>query len=293
MINKLYEYALENAGNAVEITQVQSAKNESIKFFGIFDLLRQKEPMAVYEIGDKVFYGNFDDLIYTINENENAVEDLQAFDEQDQDYVNTSLLEDGYQLIDSLLLERAKIKKPGLTTNGDIKLSQKMADITNGTKDRREFEKKVEKLSSEAGVDNPLAPLQQPQQESVEVEEANELSESVIDKENIEIIYEPMDWVIIKENGMKAQVTNVVNDGDGNLKMLTIVASNGVCYDADPDEIEPDPMYLINLPGNTINSTLLGVPRLATFDINPETRLTDKVNNDDPALEEKYKNFND
>jgi hypothetical protein len=43
--------------------------------------LRQKEPMAVYEIGDKVFYGNFDDLIYTINENENAVEDLQAFDE--------------------------------------------------------------------------------------------------------------------------------------------------------------------------------------------------------------------
>jgi len=92
-----------------------------------------------------------------------------------------------------------------------------------------------------------------------------------------------MDWVIIKENGMKAQVTNVVNDGDGNLKMLTIVASNGVCYDADPDEIEPDPMYLINLPGSTINSTLLGVPRLATFDINPETRLTDKVNNDDSS----------
>ena len=101
-----------------------------------------------------------------------------------------------------------------------------------------------------------------------------------------------MDWVIIKENGMKAQVTNVYNDGDGNLKMLTIVASNGVCYDADPDEIEPDPMYLANLPGVTVNSTLLGVPRLATFDINPETKLTDKVNNDDPALEEKYKDFN-
>ena len=40
MIDKLYEYALENAGNTVEITQVQSAKNESIKFFGIIDLLR-------------------------------------------------------------------------------------------------------------------------------------------------------------------------------------------------------------------------------------------------------------
>lgn len=165
-----------------------------------------------------------------------------------------------------------------------------MADITNGTKDRREFEKKVEKLSDEAGVMNPLIP--QPQQESVNVEDANNLSESVIDKENIEIIYEPMDWVIIKENGMKAQVTNVYNDGDGNLKMLTIVASNGVCYDADPDEIEPDPMYLINLPGSPINSTLLSVPRLATFGINPKTKLTDNVNNDDPALEEKYKDFN-
>ena len=79
--------------------------------------------MAIYEIGDKVFYNNFDDLIYTINENENAVEDLQALNENDTDYVSTSLLEDGYQLVDSLLLERAKIRKPGISTNGDIKLS--------------------------------------------------------------------------------------------------------------------------------------------------------------------------
>lgn len=289
MIEKLYEYALKNAGNKVEITQVQSIQEGKVKFFGIIDLLRQKEPMAVYEIGDKVFYNNYDDVIYTINENKNVVEDLSAYDE-DEDYINTSLLEDGYQLIDSLLLERAKIRKPGLTTGGDIRKSQKRAEIMNGTKDRQEFEKKVERLADEAGVANPLVP--QPQQESVNIEDANELSESLIDKNNIEIIYEPMDWVIIKENGMKAQVTNVYNDGDGNLKMLTIVASNGVCYDADPDEIEPDPMYLANLPGVTVNSTLLGVPRLATFDINPETKLTDKVNNDDPALEEKYKDFN-
>lgn len=289
MIEKLYEYALKNAGNKVEITQVQSIQEGKVKFFGIIDLLRQKEPMAVYEIGDKIFYNNYDDVIYTINENKNVVENLSAY-EDDEDYINTSLLEDGYQLIDSLLLERAKIRKPGLTTGGDIRKSQLRAEIMNGTKDRQEFEKKVERLSSEAGVVNPLLP--QPQQESVNIEDANELSESLIDKENIEIIYEPMDWVIIKENGMKAQVTNVYNDGDGNLKMLTIVASNGVCYDADPDEIEPDPIYLVNLPGVTVNSTLLGVPRLATFDINPETKLTDKVNNDDPALEEKYKDFN-
>ena len=91
---------------------------------------------------------------------------------------------------------------------------------------------------------------------------------------------------------MKAQVVNVVNDGDGNLRMLTILASNGVTYDADPEEIEPDPLYLANLPGVAVNSTLMQVPRLATFDINPKTRLTDIVNNDDSALDEKYKDFN-
>ena len=42
--------------------------------------------------------------------------------------------------------ESVKIKKPGLTTKGDVKLSKKMADILNGTKDRRDFEKKVESL---------------------------------------------------------------------------------------------------------------------------------------------------
>ena len=108
--------------------------------------------------------------------------------DEDDDYINTSLLEDGYQLIDSLLLERAKIKKPGLTTGGDIRKSQKRAEIMNGTKDRQEFEKKVERLADEAGVANPLVP--QPQQESVNIEDTNELSESLIDKENIEIIYE-------------------------------------------------------------------------------------------------------
>ena len=72
MIQKLYEYALKNAGNKVEITQVQSIQEGKVKFFGIIDLLRQKEPMAVYEIGNKVFYNNYNDVIYTINENKNV-----------------------------------------------------------------------------------------------------------------------------------------------------------------------------------------------------------------------------
>jgi len=290
-IDKLHEYAEMHASNTTKITEIKSFND--IKYFGIVDLLNQNEPLAVYEMNNKVYYGNYNDLnevIECIESGMNSEKDLELLEGEQPQCVSSEMIKDGYDLIDTLLYESVKIKKPGLTTKGDIRLSQQRAEILNGTKDRRDFEKKVERLSDEAGIANPLVP--QPQQESVNIEDAKELSESVIDKNNIEVIYEPQDWVIIKQNGMKAQVINVVNDGDGNLRMLTILASNGITYNADPDEIEPDPIYLANLPGVAVNSTLMQVPRLATFDINPETRLTDKVNNDDPALDEKYKDFN-
>ena len=290
-IDKLHEYAEAHTSNTTDITEIKSFND--IRYFGIVDLLNQNEPMAVYEMNNKVYYGNYDDLnevIECIESGVNSEKDLELLEGEQPQCVSSEMIKDGYDLIDTLLYESVKIKKPGLTTKGDIRLSQQRAEILNGTKDRRDFEKKVERLSDEAGVANPLLP--QPQQESVNIEDAKELSESVIDKNNIEVIYEPQDWVIIKQNGMKAQVINVVNDGDGNLRMLTILASNGVTYDADPEEIEPDPMYLTNLPGVAVNSTLMQVPRLATFGINPKTRLTDIVNNDDPALDEKYKDFN-
>ena len=290
-IDKLHEYAEAHASNTTKITEIKSFND--IKYFGIIDSLNQNNPIAVYEMNNKVYYGNYDDLnevVECIESGVNTEKDLELLEGEQPQCVSSEMINDGYDLIDTLLYESVKIKKPGLTTKGDVKLSKKMADILNGTKDRRDFEKKVERLSNEAGVANPLLP--QPQQESVNIENTNVLSESVIDKNDIEVIYEPQDWVIIKQNGMKAQVVNVVNDGDGNLRMLTILASNGVTYDADPEEIEPDPLYLANLPGVAVNSTLMQVPRLATFDINPKTRLTDIVNNDDPALDEKYKDFN-
>lgn len=97
----------------------------------------------------------------------------------------------------------------------------------------------------------------------------------------MKLVYEPMDWVIIKETGMKAQVVNVVNDDKGELTMLTILASNGTAYDVeDLSEIMPDPLYLENIPGRTINSQNLVVPRLGEFDIDPETRMTRPVKNE-------------
>lgn len=73
-----------------------------------------------------------------------------------------------------------------------------------------------------------------------------------------------------------------MNDGDGKLTMLTVVASNGYIYSVKATEIKPDPIYLENQAGIVINSQALDVPEKAKFDIDPKTRLTKTPTNDKP-----------
>ncbi|WQJ53845.1 MAG: hypothetical protein [Wendovervirus sonii] len=197
------------------------------------------------------------------------------------DYFPITDIDQAIDLIETMLIcnkinENVKIKAPSLSCNGDLDNSKLYDDALNGTKEVREFEDKVEKDTQAAGVDNPLAPIQ-PQQESIEVN-GNELHESK--KENSNKMKETYkynigDWVIIKDNDMKAQVNNIIYDASGNITLFTIVASNGIAYDLDElDEIKPDPLYLDNIPGRVINSQNLTVPRFAEFDIDPDTRLT-------------------
>jgi len=92
----------------------------------------------------------------------------------------------------------------------------------------------------------------------VQYPDGNELHESKKEtnekmKETYE--YNIGDWVIIKENDMKAQVNNIIYNADGDITLFTIIASNGIAYDLDSlDEIEPDPLYMDNVPGRVINS---------------------------------------
>ena len=117
----------------------------------------------------------------------------------------------------------------------------------------------------------------------------NTINESDKSSKTPKYVFQPMDWVIIKENGMKAQVYNVCNDGfTGKLTALTIIASDGRVYDCAPDEIVPDPLYMDNIAGRVINSQPLSVPRLAECDIDPNTRMTRKPENDKPVKMADY-----
>lgn len=117
----------------------------------------------------------------------------------------------------------------------------------------------------------------------------NTINESDKSSKTPKYVFQPMDWVIIKENGMKAQVYNVCNDGfTGKMTALTIIASDGRVYDCEPDEIVPDPLYMDNIAGRVINSQPLSVPRLAKCDIDPNTRMTRKPENDKPVKMADY-----
>lgn len=177
-------------------------------------------------------------------------------------------------LVNTLVSESVHVIPPKFSCEGDLDDSKYIDDILHGSKEQRDFEKHVEIETQKAGVENPLAPMN-PQQESLQ---------PTFDKALLESIeYEPEDWVLIKQlDNMKAQVVDVVNDGEGNLKMLTVVASNGNVYDVDPDEIEPDPIYLQNVPGCVVNSQNLIVPEAGQFDIDPKTRMTKPATNDKP-----------
>lgn len=261
----------------------------------------------IYQIENEIYYRPVEEFQSILKEIE-----IKGVDALKYDYSNQEILLDYveagdmfackdlvYTILESMgfpereVNESIKVKLPKLGSDGDIEKSKKVDDILHGDKEQRDFEKKIERETQQAGVDNPLATP--PQQEggmgeSVEpqlvlpnvhaVLESQTLNEKV---DNMEIIYEPKDWVIIKETGMRAQVNDVVTNGDGKITMLTILASDGILYDAEVDEIKPDPMYLENIPGREINGGSLNVPSYANFDIDPETRLPYPVKNDKPA----------
>lgn len=259
--------------NMVFITEQE--EYDGIKYFSINHLNGMREPYTIYQIDEKIYYmptSKFNEDISLINEHTSPYNILI----EDKDYIVEGNKTAAKDLVDTLIIENAHIILPKFSCEGDIDNSKYIDDILHGTKEQQDFEKHVEIETQKAGVDNPLAPMN-PQQESLQPTFDKALLES------IEFEYEPEDWVLIKQlDNMKAQVVDVVNDGEGNLKMLTVVASNGSIYDVDPDEIEPDPIYLQNVPGCVVNSQNLVVPESGQFDIDPKTRMTKPAVNDKP-----------
>lgn len=172
-------------------------------------------------------------LYRSIEEFDNILKDVEIYDgpiqeqkllyalvhdyenpEIEKDYVKRDSLEDIKDLAYTLatyfksqydtneLLENIKIRRPKLSSNGDVEKSKLADDALHGDKERRDFEDKVEQETQKAGVDNPLAPSVQPQEEHVQIlpnvhNPVNEEAKAKLEGNNI--TYEPMDKVIIKE----------------------------------------------------------------------------------------------
>lgn len=314
MINSNKLYSLENMrdiamhaySNEYELSVTDIQRYDNVYYFIItcdYDLNNSKS-YIIYQINEEIYYRpveEFQEILkyVDINGEEGLVRDINDTDklldyvDADDSYSCTDLINTILETlgISTRVDESIKVRRPKLGSDGDFEKSKKVDDILHGDEEQRNFEKEVEKETQKAGVENPLAtpPQQDGQMESFHqvlpnVHNAVTESKSINEKvEDMEIIYEPKDWVIIKETGMRAQVNDVVTNGDGKITMLTILASNGIMYDAEPNEIKPDPMYIDNIPGREINGGSLNVPSYANFDINPDTRLPYPVKNDTPT----------
>lgn len=288
----------------LKITPIEEVENLGLKYFTMElrnnNLLH--DSYTCYQVNNKIFYKpseEFYDIINTYEDANLCMSELtmRADDPTESlDYIDINNTTDCKFLVDNILMllgidingeinESIKVRKLNnkLHTN-DIEKSKKVYDIVNGDKNERDFRKKVERETEKAGVPNPLIPPAQEQYTQVLPNVHTTLTEAKSQsKEGEKVEYQPKDWVIIKDLNMKAQVNAVVHNGDGELTMLTVLASNGILYDVDYDEIMPDPAYITNIPGREINSTKLYVPRLSVVDYNPETRLAELPKNEEPA----------
>lgn len=267
-------------------------------YFTIEDLssVADIDSYTCYKIGNEIYYRPSEEFYSILRDLEDEVpgQTIEALkydytSDSLKDYIDDSDTNGCIDLIITLcsclginltLAESIKVKRPSLSSKGDKEKSKQYDDILHGDKEKRDFEENVEKDTQKSGIDNPLAPSNPPAEESqnIIVKDAENISESssINEKKNLEeleIIYEPEDWIIIKETGKKAQVNTVNNDGDGKFVFLTAVGPDGSYTIEDLSEIEPDPMYLINYPGRVVNSQNLYVAEIPGADIDPETRL--------------------
>lgn len=250
-----------------------------------------------------MFYRNADELAELIRATQNDYIDdikdtLESYADGTQlDYVDADSDDDIAFMLEAIfndlgidttvetddVNESVKIRRPSLSSKGDINKSKLQDEAVNGTEEDKAFQEKVEKEAAKADIPNPLVASDN-QQESVQPSilpnVRNALTESEVKEIMTDIIYEPMDWVIIKATGMKAQVQTLVTNGDGDITMLNVLASDGINYSCNTSDIEPDPLYLENLPGRTMNSQNAVVPKYGEQNIDPKTRLPKKLEND-------------
>jgi hypothetical protein len=140
------------------------------------------------------------------------------------------------------LLEHARIRRFGLSAGHNFENTKMADDILHGDKVQRDFEDKVEKDTQEAGVDNPLAPMQAQEEAFVPVLPNAHRKMTISEmKAKYDITYEPNDKVIYKKE--KASIISIdEKDGTAN-----IIGKEGKQMTVNVKDLEPDPEYLNDL----------------------------------------------
>ena len=260
----------------IEVQDIEQSSDDTLSY-------------TIYKIMNDVYYRPSDEFYQILKDFEDEVpgqtieslkvdylkdeplDSVQIFDTEECEFIITSIIQ-SLTDIDTIdesmeMLESCKIRRPKLSAGGDFEKSKLVDDILHGDKEKRDFEEKVEKETQKAGIDNPIAPAAQPEQEVYEPKLPNVHNLS----EQYDITYEPMDKVIYKKE--KAQVISVSEDGE----KINILVKNGKTVEVKPKDLEPDPEYM-----NDLSNT----PDQFDFDKN---NLTKSAQNEDPV---KMKDLN-
>ena len=276
---------------------IQVSNIEDFMDIKYFTIETEKSSYTIYRIGNNIYYRKSSEFYQILQDISDSVpgastDTLKVSFVTDEpiDYVSALNIHDCLFLITTIIStytgmaptpnmyhsvqESIKIKKPKLSNDHDFNKSKLKDDILYGDADKREFEEEVEKTAEKEGIENPLVPSGEKEEESVKPKLPNvhNITESkkVSKNEKQQFFYEPMDKVIYK--GVKSQVLSVSEDGN----LINILTPQGQ-LEVNVNDLEPDAEYV---------NPLRNVPKQFDFD---KDNLTTDLTNAEPG---KMKDLN-
>ena len=244
-------------------TIIQVSNIEDFMDIEYFTIETEKSSYTVYRIGNNIYYRKSSEFYQILQDISDSVPGVSTntltvnfTTDEPIDYVSALNIHDCLFLISTIIStytgmvpnsnmfhhvqESIKIKKPKLSNDHDFNKSKLKDDILYGDADKREFEEEVEKTAEKEGIENPLVPSGNKEEESVKPKLPNvhNITESkkVTKNEKHQFFYEPMDKVIYK--GVKSQVLSVSEDGN----LINILTPQGQ-LEVNVNDLEPDTEY--------------------------------------------------
>nr|DAT40579.1 MAG TPA: hypothetical protein [Caudoviricetes sp.] len=204
---------------------IQVSNIEDFMDIKYFTIETEKSSYTVYRIGNNIYYRKSSEFYQILQDISDSVPGVSTntltvnfTSDEPIDYVSALNILDCLFLITTIIStytgmtpipnmyhrvqESIKIKKPKLSNDHDFNKSKLKDDILYGDADKREFEEEVEKTAEKEGIENPLVPSGEKEEESVKPKLPNvhNITESkkVSKNEKHQFFYEPMDKVIYK-----------------------------------------------------------------------------------------------